>query len=234
MDENTNTDEGQEKVVEKTQEQPEQKRQDSEVSDTVIQEAVQRALGDPKIKQELMNNQGFSEKDVKKLLEEDRRKVADAILGTKPESKPDPILESLVRDPAHFVQTVKELTLNEYRQEAETSRRQQEELTSAFNETLQDRPDIYGKKSSQKVFASLYEKTDASKTPKERFKQALADFDATMEELGVVKQDPEELQGLDSASGGVASIIKTTKDTKTEWVDSQKEKHAAWEKAMNV
>lgn len=209
-----------------------------QIPDTVISEAVNKALTDPKIKEQLMSQvggtKGYSKGEVESLLAADRERVANAILGkTNNEKRPDPILETLVQDPARFVSVIKEITLNEARQEQAAAREQAEEIEAAYNEVLAKRPDVTGKEAFRRLYTSIYEKTDEAKPEKERMREALAKFDAELEDAGI-KPDIKEEVGIGSGNVGSMSYLKSSKDLETSWKEAQQQRVSEWEKAMNI
>lgn len=208
-----------------------------EISGTMISEAVNKALADPKIKEQLLaqaGGKGYSKGEVESLLAADRERVANAILGkTNNERRPDPILETLVQDPARFVSVIKDITLNEARQEQQAAREQAEEMEAAYNEVLAKRPDVTGKEAFRRLYTSIYEKTDEAKPEKERMREALAKFDAEIEDAGI-KSDIKEEVGIGSGNVGPVSYLQSSKSLEAGWKQQQDEKLSAWDKAMNI
>jgi len=207
-----------------------------QLSDSLISEAVQKALTDPKIKEQLTSQAGgnYSKKEVESLIAADRERLAAAISGKSEKGRgPDPILETLVNDPENFVRIIKDMTLDEARREQAAQTARQQELEEAYTEVLASRKDVVAKNGARRLYASIYERTDASKSEKERFREALALYDAEMEELGVKAKIEEEV-GISPNGAGMGTYSNTAKDLESEWKNYQKERSSAWEKAMDI
>ena len=216
-------------------------------NDTMIKEAVTNALNEvvPKLREEFKSQPqpqaGLTPQQVQQMLAEDRSRLADQITGRKAEPDVDPILSSFVANPGRLLEQVRELNrqdtqaMFQEREEREKATRQTEaEMKKAFDDVVSPRTDITSNDATKQVWLSCFQGTDEAKPQADRMREATVKFDQLMDSVGA---DRSKLSSVASVSGGTgalpsaALVEKTREESDREY---QKEKYAAYNKAMGL
>ena len=215
-------------------------------NDTIIKEAVTNALNEvvPKLREEFKSKSqtettGLSPEQVQAMLAEDRARLADQISGRKAEPEVDPILSSFVSNPGRLLEQVRELNrqdtqaMLQEREESERATRQTEaEMKKAFDEVVSPRADITSSDATKQVWLSCFQGTDEAKPQAERMREATVKFDQLMDSVGADRTKLSSIASVTGGTGVLPSAMAVEKSREESDREYQREKHAAWSKAM--
>lgn len=126
-----------------------------------------------------------SKEEVERILSEQTARIAAALSGGAQEQQGiDPLTERLIRNPQDVLSAVHDLAVQnaEERYNARLSRMEEERRVAA--ELQSDRPDITGSKANATLLGKLFGLTAADKSPHDRMKEAISEYDRIMEDAG--------------------------------------------------
>lgn len=182
---------------------------------------------------------GLSRKDVDEILAKNRADIARAVSGESGKEGPHPFISMLAEDPEEALKRLITISkdeaakdfdqkLKDFKDEVKQTR----EIESAYNAVLSGRKDITSKESAQKAFLRFYEGTNSDLSEKQRFEEALKEYDLFLEEHGAgdSKKRLDSVLGLNvsgSSGGSNGATNKSDMDYAREELEERKKRHKA-------
>jgi len=184
-------------------------------------------------------NPGLTPEQVKAEIQEDRKNLANMILGNTGKSDRSPVKDLLESDPesafAIFGNALRDQLKSELMTEISAGKAYERELADVSSKFSKERPDIVGDEKNATLWAGFYRGVDSDLPEKDKILDATKKFDLFLEEHGLGSKETrlEKFSSVRSGSNGASASKPEMKSEDAIWGDVRDERLARHEKIRN-
>lgn len=163
----------------------------------------------------------FSKDEVKQLLANQTKEIAQRITGEEKKEGVDPLAKQLLLNPGETLRAVADIATQQADERYETRLAQERAEQAELVKVRRERPDIVATEEQAKLFTQYYQNTDPNAAPAERVKEAQKEYDNFLESIGMGDAKKRKEAALSSSLDSAGTSTKGAQVTEPE-VDNQK------------